>query len=88
MNLSAYEEVAVSLVRRALSIEGDSVSDVAFQNDIDVLLARIEEMRVPFRSLAGLTSFSVGWLEKAAPSVSLRTPSAISPPRSPLRWVA
>jgi hypothetical protein len=66
MNLSLYEFVAAPLVRRTLVVRGDVRSDVAFQNDINALLAEIEEEPVPFRSMSGLTSYSVSWLEKGA----------------------
>ena len=64
MNLSNCKFVAAPLVRRTLIVRGDVRADVAFQNDINALMAQIEEEPIPFRSVAGLTSYSVDWLEK------------------------
>jgi hypothetical protein len=46
------EILASSDVRRALTPEGDLRGDVAFQNDVNALLARVEQMSVPWRALA------------------------------------
>jgi hypothetical protein len=67
MNLSVYEYVAAPLVRRTLIVRGDVRADVGFQNDINALMAQIEDEPVPFRSVAGLTSYSVDWLEVGQP---------------------
>jgi hypothetical protein len=62
--------VAAASVRQTLVPRGDVRSDVAFQNDINALLAEIEEEPIPFQPLASLTSYSVGWLEEGAPMAS------------------
>lgn len=46
------EILASSDVRRALTPEGDLRGDVAFQNDVNALLARVEQMSVPWRALS------------------------------------
>ena len=43
--------VTAAEARRALT-DGDIRSEVAFQNDINTLLARLEETRVPLRALS------------------------------------
>ena len=78
MNLSVCEFVAASLVRRTLIIRGDVRADVAFQNDINALMAQIEEEPVPFHSVSGLTSYSVDWLEKISPKASFGVPPTAS----------
>lgn len=64
MKLAASESVAAGRVRRVLTVRGDFRSDDAFENDINALLARMEDIAVPFRSVAGLASYSVGWVER------------------------
>jgi hypothetical protein len=39
-------------VRRSLTDEGDLRADVAFQNDVNALLARVEQVAVPWRALS------------------------------------
>jgi hypothetical protein len=46
------EIVASSDVRRALTPAGDLRGDVAFQNDVNALLARVEQLAVPWRALS------------------------------------
>jgi hypothetical protein len=43
--------VTAAEARRALT-QGDIRSEVAFQNDINTLLARLEETKVPLRALS------------------------------------
>jgi hypothetical protein len=43
--------VTAAEARRALT-DGDIRSEVAFQNDINTLLARLEETKVPLRALS------------------------------------
>lgn len=50
------EILASGDVRRALTPEGDLRGDVAFQNDVNALLARVEQMSVPWRALSDGTS--------------------------------
>lgn len=47
------EIVAAADARRALT-DGDIRSDVAFQNDINTLLARLEENQLPMQPLIAL----------------------------------
>jgi hypothetical protein len=49
------EILASGDVRRALTPEGDLRGDVAFQNDVNALLARVEQLSVPWRALADAT---------------------------------
>jgi hypothetical protein len=48
--------VAPTEVREALSAEGDIRGDVAFQNDINRLLAWFDEFPLPLAALAELES--------------------------------
>ena len=52
MNDPQVKIVTAAEARRALT-DGDIRSEVAFQNDINTLLARLEETKVPLRALAG-----------------------------------
>ena len=51
MNDPEVKIVTAAEARRALT-NGDIRSEVAFQNDINTLLARLEETRVPLRALS------------------------------------
>ena len=44
-------------VRSSLTTPGDIRSDIAFQNDINNLLARIEEVKLPWTAASRLVSF-------------------------------
>jgi len=44
-------------VRSSLTTPGDIRSDIAFQNDINNLLARIEEVKLPWTAASLLVSF-------------------------------
>jgi hypothetical protein len=46
--------VAAREVRRSLTKAEDIRGDVAFQNDVNALLARFEHLQVPWRSLSDL----------------------------------
>jgi hypothetical protein len=46
--------LAAGEVRRSLTDSGDIRGDVAFQNDVNALLARVEQMQMPWRSLSDL----------------------------------
>jgi hypothetical protein len=48
------EVVAASEVRGALTHERDIRGLVDFQNDVNALLARVEQMQMPWRSLSDL----------------------------------
>jgi hypothetical protein len=52
MNDPQVRIVTAAEARRALT-NGDIRSEVAFQNDINTLLARLEETKVPLQALAG-----------------------------------
>jgi len=52
MNDPQVRIVTAAEARRALT-NGDIRSEVAFQNDINTLLARLEETKVPLEALAG-----------------------------------
>jgi hypothetical protein len=51
MNGPKIEIVASVDVRKTLNRAGDVRGDVAFQNDVNALLARFEQMAVPWRAL-------------------------------------
>jgi hypothetical protein len=52
--------VAAPGVRRTLTPPGDIRADVDFQNDINRLLARIEESKMPWRPAAEMCTYAVG----------------------------
>jgi hypothetical protein len=56
MNLPEYDIVAAAGVRRAVVPAGDIREDIAFQNDINLLLARLEGKN-PLKAL--------GWVREA-----------------------
>ena len=51
MNNPEVKIVTAAEARRALT-DGDIRSEVAFQNDINTLLARLEETKVPLKALS------------------------------------
>ena len=51
MNDPQIQILTAAEARRALT-KGDLQSEVAFQNDINMLLARLEETKVPLRALS------------------------------------
>ena len=51
MNDPVVRIVTAAEARRALT-DGDIRSEVAFQNDINTLLARLEETKVPLQALS------------------------------------
>ena len=67
---TATEILAAGDVRRKLADAGDVRGDIDFQNDVNALLARVEYLQMPWRSLSDL---SPGPL-----------PSAIVPDATPL----
>jgi hypothetical protein len=77
MYLAVCESVEAFLVRRTLTDQEDFRSDLAFQTDIDTLLTRIEEVPVPFRSVADLTAYSVGVLESGSRQAGFVLPSSL-----------
>jgi len=50
----ATERLAASQVRRTLTDARDIRADIEFQNDVNALLARVEHLQMPWRSLADL----------------------------------
>jgi hypothetical protein len=48
------EIVAAGEVRRSLAEERDIRGDIDFQNDVNALLARVEYIQMPWRSLSDL----------------------------------
>ena len=59
MKTNEVEVLPASAVRRSLSSASDIRSDIAFQNDINNLLARIEEVKLPWKAAARMMSFGV-----------------------------
>ncbi|HEX3695475.1 MAG TPA: hypothetical protein VH374_08790 [Polyangia bacterium] len=52
--------VAAPGVRRTLTQPGDIRSDIDFQNDVNRLLARMEEARMPWKPASELCTYAVG----------------------------
>jgi hypothetical protein len=59
MRVPNVEIVAAPGVRRSLTTPGDIRTDIDFQNDINNLLARIENLPLPWKSVARLMSYDV-----------------------------
>jgi hypothetical protein len=57
--------IAAPGVRRTLTAPGDIRAEVDFQNDINRLLARIEESKMPWRPAAALCTYAVGPLPES-----------------------
>jgi len=54
------EVVAAGEVRRTLTGAHDLRSDIEFQNDVNALLARVEHLQMPWRSLSDLSPAPLG----------------------------
>jgi hypothetical protein len=65
--------VRAAEVRRSLTVPGDIKSEVAFQNDINALLARFDELKVPWLPLSGTLPASV--VADTTPVPSIAKPS-------------
>jgi len=61
-------------VRSSLTTPGDIRSDIAFQNDINNLLARIEEVKLPWTAASLLVSFGADGPVVAQPKRHSVTP--------------
>src|SRR3954463_14309672 len=60
-------------VRRSLTIPGDVRTEVAFQNDINALLARFDEARVPWLPLGStLPALTIPMAPDATPVLMLK----------------
>jgi len=57
MDFPEYDIVAATGVRRAVVPSGDIREDIAFQNDINLLLARLDAGNTPLKAL--------GWVREA-----------------------
>lgn len=75
MEFPQYDIVAATGVRRAVVPAGDIREDIAFQNDINLLLARLEATNPPLRAL--------GWVREAVAA----EPVALSSPEPMLRII-
>jgi hypothetical protein len=73
MKLPSFDFVQVAQVRRAVVPEGDIREDIAFQNDINGLLARLEGTNPPLTAL--------GWIQEpvAPPPPFAGREGAVSP---------
>jgi hypothetical protein len=77
MKIAEVEVLPAQSVRSSLTTPGDIRSDIAFQNDINNLLARIEEMKLPWTAASLLVSFGAETESVAQP----RRPSVTPPLR-------
>ena len=59
MRTPNVEIVAAPSVRRSLTTPGDIRTDIDFQNDINNLLARMENLPLPWKAVARLMSYDV-----------------------------
>ena len=74
MKTSDVEVLSAPNVRRSLTTPGDIRSDICFQNDINSLLARIEEAKQPWTAAARLMSFGAAVEPVAQPKRNSVTP--------------
>jgi hypothetical protein len=77
MKIAEVEVLPAQSVRSSLTTPGDIRSDIAFQNDINNLLARIEEVKLPWTAASLLVSFGAESEVVAQP----RRPSVTPPLR-------
>ena len=49
------EILAAGEVRRSMSPKGDLRGDIAFQHDVNALLARVEQWQMPWRSVSDIS---------------------------------
>src|SRR5262249_34843518 len=67
-------------VRRSLTKPGDIRGEIGFQNDINALLARFDEVRVPWQALSGPTpTLPVSVLADPPPPPAAPPPGAARP---------
>jgi hypothetical protein len=59
MRTPNIEIVAAPGVRRSLTVPGDIRTDIDFQNDINNLLARIENLPLPWKPAARMMSYDL-----------------------------
>ena len=71
MELPEYDFVAAAGVRRAVVPAGDIREDIAFQNDINLLLARLDAANPPLKAL--------GWVREAVQAEPEPTPPSAEP---------
>jgi hypothetical protein len=77
MELPEYDIVAAAGVRRAVVPAGDIRGDIAFQNDINLLLARLDAANTPLKAL--------GWVREAVQADAEQQP--VSPAEPMLRII-
>jgi hypothetical protein len=75
MKIINVEIMTAPNVRRSLTTPGDVRSDVDFQNDINSLLARIEDVQLPWKAVAHLMSHGI-----AARPVAQRRRNSVTMP--------
>jgi hypothetical protein len=73
MKLTDFNFVQTAGVRRAVVSEGDIRGDIEFQNDINLLLARMEGTNPPLQAL--------GWLREPVAEPSQATAASANPSR-------
>jgi hypothetical protein len=74
MKTNDVEVLSAQNVRRSLTTPGDIRSDISFQNDINNLLARIEEAKQPWTAASRLVSFGTAAAPVAQPKRNTVTP--------------
>jgi hypothetical protein len=74
MKTCEVEVLPASGVRRALTSAGDIRADISFQNDINNLLARIEESQLPWTAAFRLSSLGAAVTPVAQPRRNSVTP--------------
>jgi hypothetical protein len=63
-------------VRRSMTPDGDLRSDVAYQNDVNALLARVEQWHMPWRSISDISPEP---LESAIVAETTPVPRVVGP---------
>jgi hypothetical protein len=71
--------LAAGEVRRALARASDIRGDVEFQNDVNALLARVEHLQMPWRSLSDVSPSPIASaiVSDATPLPVVRRPGAL-----------
>jgi hypothetical protein len=49
------EILAAGEIRRSMTPDGDIRNDIAFQHDVNALLARVEQWQMPWRSISDIS---------------------------------
>jgi len=77
MKTSQTDVISAPSVRRVLTTPGDIRSEIAFQNDINSLIAKVDQLKMPWKATARLVTYGV--------DPKLQSPSRPRNTKHPLR---